>query len=305
MSTSNVGFHANTHLMWLLVVALASTLGCSSSHGQAAYAIDPGTGGHGGATGHADGGAAVAPDDASTDCDTKGAGETSDGEAGGAAGGAPGMDAAAPDAGDGAACVNVDCDVGNTFCSASEMGVDLCVLGANGCTMLVSTPCPGSAVCQYFSDMARCSGQELAEWPISNGASDVSVGAPHLQTFVDNLDGTVTDKVTGLMWEQAFHLSIYPQGDFCATSVTTGGYSDWRMPTIIELISLADFTRDSPSIDTSVFPLSDNAGWFWSSTIREGFGTSVDIIDYSQPFIENAGGFGVDGQPGQNIRCVR
>jgi hypothetical protein len=138
-----------------------------------------------------------------------------------------------------------------------------------------------------------------------NGASDVAAGAPNLETFVDNLDGTVSDKVTGLMWEQAYHLSVYGGITFCSTQVTTAGYHDWRMPTLIELISIADFTRDAPSIDTTFFPLSPDAGPFWSWTNAVGFGSQVYIIDYGFPFIEISGGFGVDGMPGQNIRCVR
>jgi hypothetical protein len=298
MTTSNAGFRANTQYTWLSIVALGSMLGCSPSQHGAPDTEDPsGQGDQRGSTKHADGAVAGAPGDAGADCGAGGEGSSSGGGAGGTSGGGAG---GAP------ACMNADCNVGDSTCSddPSQSVVDLCVLDANGCTTIVPSQCPGSAVCQRTS-IAQCSGQELAEWPISNAPSEVAVGAPNLETFVDNLDGTVTDKVTGLMWEQEFHLSMFPQPEFCATSVTTGGHKDWRMPTIIELISLADFTRDNPSIDTTFFPLSPGAGPFWSSTIRVGFGSSVDIIDYSFPFIENSGGFGVEGQPGQNIRCVR
>jgi hypothetical protein len=61
--------------------------------------------------------------------------------------------------------------------------------------------------------------------------------------FVDNGDGTITDKATGLMWEKVgsptarslkrakFYVKKLNKGRFA-------GYSDWRLPTIEELASL-------------------------------------------------------------------
>ena len=41
-----------------------------------------------------------------------------------------------------------------------------------------------------------------------NSAADVANGAPNLAHLVDNLDGTVTDLVTGLMWQQDFREAL-------------------------------------------------------------------------------------------------
>jgi len=195
------------------------------------------------------------------------------------------------------------CSRGATRC-ASATSLEQCVTGANGCTSFVASPCDSGTVCERLSP-AACVDPNWAEWPVSNAASDVGRGAPNLATFVDNQDGTVTDRVTGLMWEQDFHRTIYPTGaDFCA-ALTTAGHNDWRLPTIIELVSIADFSRDTPAIDTTVFPLDIGAGPFWSSTVRAGFGSSLDLLDYFFPFIESSGGFGVPGDPGEQVRCVR
>lgn len=63
-------------------------------------------------------------------------------------------------------------------------------------------------------------------------------------SYQDNGDGTVTDNVTGLTWQQAHNsrrLGWYKAKQQCET-LQLGGYSDWRLPTIKELFSIADFS---------------------------------------------------------------
>lgn len=77
-------------------------------------------------------------------------------------------------------------------------------------------------------------------------------------SFTDNGDGTVTDHVTGLMWQQS--PDVDEDGDIDATDkmsydeavagageLDLGGYTDWRLPTIKELYSLIDFRGIDPS----------------------------------------------------------
>jgi hypothetical protein len=103
--------------------------------------------------------------------------------------------------------------------------------------------------------------------------------APNLTNYTDNHDGTVTDNVTGLMWE-----SPAPDGGvvavgtwgpasdsqtaqhYCAT-LALAGHNDWRLPSSIELVSLLDPTAPSgPLINTTYFPNTGKQG-FWSATI--------------------------------------
>ena len=86
-------------------------------------------------------------------------------------------------------------------------------------------------------------------------------------SFTDNGDGTVTDNVAGLMWQQ-----IPDDGDFTwdeaiiyAENLELAGYDDWRLPTAKELFSLIDFEPDDgkPVLDTDYFAfpaLSENPG---------------------------------------------
>lgn len=104
--------------------------------------------------------------------------------------------------------------------------------------------------------------------------SDVTTYAP---SYTDNGNGTVTDNVTGLMWTKTIDLNGdgkidvndklgYEDAQTYASSVTTGGYTDWRVPTIKELYSLMDFSGQdissysgtetsglTPFIDTTYF----------------------------------------------------
>jgi hypothetical protein len=94
----------------------------------------------------------------------------------------------------------------------------------------------------------------------------VQAGAP-LQ-FVDNGDGTITDRNTGLMWEKksdddGLHdaRNIYPWSNATEDTIWdwldevnaeggTGfaGYDDWRIPNVKELNSILDFERSEPAV---------------------------------------------------------
>ena len=76
--------------------------------------------------------------------------------------------------------------------------------------------------------------------------------------YKDNDDGTVTDLVTGLMWQQspdtngdakitASDKMTYKEAAAGAASFNLGGYTDWRLPTIKEQFSLIVFSGVDPS----------------------------------------------------------
>lgn len=100
------------------------------------------------------------------------------------------------------------------------------------------------------------------------------------QEFVDNGDGTVTDTETGLMWKKttASNRTWEEALTYCET-LTLAGYSDWRLPNRIELQSLVDYNRITPSIDTDYFPDTKPQSRYWSSTsdIYSGGAWYVDL----------------------------
>ncbi|CAK0765910.1 exported hypothetical protein [Gammaproteobacteria bacterium] len=96
--------------------------------------------------------------------------------------------------------------------------------------------------------------------------------------YVDNLDGTITDTSTNLMWMRCAVGQTWT-GVACAgtpgkytwsaaNTVTSAyaDYNDWRLPTIRELTTITDITHYSPAIDVSTFP-DTPSDWFWSGSL--------------------------------------
>jgi PKD repeat protein/pimeloyl-ACP methyl ester carboxylesterase len=84
--------------------------------------------------------------------------------------------------------------------------------------------------------------------------------------FVVNGNGTVTDTSTGLIWqrETAGEMTWEAAISYCE-GLSLGGYSDWRLPNRNDLLSLVDYTRYDPAIDTTAFP-DTMSSYYWSST---------------------------------------
>ena len=90
----------------------------------------------------------------------------------------------------------------------------------------------------------------------------------HANAFKDNGDGTVTDEVTDLMWQQLIDYDLRPWVDavgYCE-ALELAGHDDWRLPNVKEGISLVDYNRFAPSIDEAFFPNTPEERFFWLST---------------------------------------
>jgi hypothetical protein len=101
-----------------------------------------------------------------------------------------------------------------------------------------------------------------------------------INEFVDNTDGTITDKATGLMWKQDDNGEglLWQDALSYAEEVEFAGHSDWRLPDAKELQSIVDYTRSpattsSAAIDAlfNCSQIANEAGavdypWYYSST---------------------------------------
>ncbi|MGK5091012.1 DUF1566 domain-containing protein [Deltaproteobacteria bacterium TL4] len=87
------------------------------------------------------------------------------------------------------------------------------------------------------------------------------------QSFTDNGNSTITDNVTGLMWQQttdATNRDWATAGTYCDILIL-GGFSDWRLPSKKELVSIISFGTSHPAINTTYFP-NTYSSTHWSST---------------------------------------
>jgi hypothetical protein len=118
--------------------------------------------------------------------------------------------------------------------------------------------------------------------------NDYNINVP---SYTDNGNGTITDNVTGLMWqkvdggEMTFENAI----SYC-DNLVFAGYSDWRLPTPLESFSIMNLQNSNPALNTTYFssPTTPGADYWWTSTVQYGDATKV--------WCTNAGG-GIGNKP--------
>ena len=143
-----------------------------------------------------------------------------------------------------------------------------------------------------------------------------------VKSYTDNSDGTVTDNHTGLIWQKDHKddcatLTWASAIDYAATlengveGLTDGSSTgDWRVPSNVELITLADYSYPDIGGGTHSYlnSIFTQTGWnstcygHWSSTTDPGYTGYVYFLDATTDTINgndktNSDFFGV--------RCVR
>jgi hypothetical protein len=132
--------------------------------------------------------------------------------------------------------------------------------GASAGTGACAATCPSGQTCNA-GKCAVCGGFVMP--------NPVASALPNPASYDTSVAGVVTDRVTGLTWEQTASLGTFDQptaASYCTTS-RSGGLSGWRLPTVSELVSLVDFTVPFPgaTINEVAFP-GTTADKSWTST---------------------------------------
>lgn len=124
-------------------------------------------------------------------------------------------------------------------------------------------------------------------------------------------DLTVSDTVTGLTWQRdlvAERPGCSGSNGSCTWSealgycgsLTLNGLSGWRLPGRMEVLTIVDFTKVSPAVDSRAFPMLPNGIDFWTAfphTSRRGWAWDVSF--------ESGRTRTDDGGRTKKVRCVR
>lgn len=128
--------------------------------------------------------------------------------------------------------------------------------------------------------------------------------------LTDNGDGTITDHLTGLMWEQKSEENepasyTYSGAQTYCDELILADHEDWRVPTRKEFSTLLNFGRVSPALDVTCFPLYSYANpyevYYWTTSEYHDDPSQVWRILISFGLIEN----GPTESALHKIRCVR
>jgi hypothetical protein len=163
------------------------------------------------------------------------------------------------------------------------------------------TVCSAEYTCRSRDTSYVCRGQ-FADWPMPSSIA----GAKAAPSYAPTTD-TVKDMVTGLTWQR--NLPETYMG--CTTGCTwqkakaycekleLEGMSDWRLPALIELVSILDDNRVMPAIDAVSFP-NTPAEMFWTSSSVSGASDQAWALDFNV-FQSNT----LPKTNSQRVRCVR
>lgn len=115
--------------------------------------------------------------------------------------------------------------------------------------------------------------------------SDYQIFPP---AFIVNGNGTVTDTVTGLLWQRSDggEMTIENAVLYCDT-LSLAGHTDWRLPNAHEAFSILNHQKTNPAIDVNIFS-NTGAEYWWTSDRQANDNTKI--------WCTNAGG-GIGNHP--------
>ncbi len=142
--------------------------------------------------------------------------------------------------------------------------------------------------------------------------------------YQNNGDNTITDLNTGLMWQKTHNATRISGQDAetACNNLELGGHTDWRLPAIKELFSLADFRGSQvslrPYIDTTYFDIEyatdivltgnhtvEMMGQTWSLTFRPDQSNGLYFFNFFDGHIKSSSYSSSNSEFFLFYRCVR
>ncbi|MBI5675184.1 MAG: DUF1566 domain-containing protein [Nitrospirae bacterium] len=145
-------------------------------------------------------------------------------------------------------------------------------------------------------------------------------------SFSNNGNGTVTDNNTGMMWQKCsvgqnndatcsgtavtynwykasgtYNATYNPSSQYVCGSLNLGGYSDWRLPSKKELITIVDYSipYPGPTINATYFS-NTVASYYWSSTTNAYYPYYAWNVNFYDGYVYYYGKY-----YSYYVRCVR
>jgi len=139
---------------------------------------------------------------------------------------------------------------------------------------------------------------QIASYTTTTGEdSDYTQNPP---SYADNGDETITDNVTGLVWQKQNDTTIRGWGiayTFCTNPSLTG--SGWRLPSVNELMSIVDYGLSSSAVNTTYFPATQSYD-YWSSTTDAGATGAAWTVSFTDGMLTTS-----SMAQQYYVRCVR
>lgn len=132
--------------------------------------------------------------------------------------------------------------------------------------------------------------------------------------FIDHGDGTITDIRTNLMWTKKDSWNDtggcmdWNASKSYVSSLNTGGYSNWRLPTVQELKAIFEKSKNNKNFSGDIIhvdPIFASGGTFWhwsSETVSSLFDSSARLVNFDDGYVSK---YGQDICVEEGVRAVR
>ena len=126
----------------------------------------------------------------------------------------------------------------------------------------------------YRTGVVTCATNTTQDLPCPVAGYDLEDGdfQPNAQALVKSASDEVTDSTTGLVWQAGDDGNTYDQAtavQHCASFSSAEAATGWRLPSVIELMTLVDYGVDVPSIDPSFSGAKSTNYWTATPTASE------------------------------------
>ena len=209
----------------------------------------------------------------------------------------------------------VTCSDGNACTEGDKCAAGKCGAGA-------AKTCPGGVSCNPSDGSCGCAdGMETLDVSVAAGKKTVCTylwplwgllaDSRPANEFVISADQlTVADSKTGLIWQRTAPSTggplengryNWPEAIKYCDDLALAGQDDWRLPTIVELLSIVDSGKSNPAIDQTVFPVViTSTSYYWTRTPYQPSASDAWVVD----FVYGDSGYDVIAND-YRVRCVR